>query len=228
MLYTVQAVRDNIRNRGGKRVFYLGKGDQLTSQARDFLHQQRIEILPAAQAKPDRFALCPVGYAEEKPEHWTHLNGDVLVPKTHPRIRFRGAMDTLEAELLLSQLWVEGAPRQALGEVLTLARNVVRWEVLNEPAEEETLCGMTQQELRMRSHRPQDFYGQPHFMPSVEDGREILQINKARCAARTAELVAAEAFTDRDGTLQREDLLRTLNRISSMLYLIMIQMKGKE
>ncbi len=228
MLYTLQAVRDNLRNREGKRIFYLGKGDQLTSEAKDFLSRERIEILPAQQAKPQRYSLYPFGYAEEKPEHWTHLNGDVLVPKTHPRIRFRGAMDTLEAELLLCQLVTEGETRQALGEVLELARKLVRWDVLNEPADDEKLCGLTQQELRAHSHRPQDFYGQPHFMPSVQDGREILQINKARCAARAAELAAAEAFTDQYGSLQREDLLRALNRMSSMLYLIMIRLKSKE
>ena len=101
MLYTKEAVRDNLRNREGKRVFYLGKGDQLTSEARDFLARERIEILPAAQARPDRYRLPGGGYMEEKPEHMTHLNGEYLVPKTHPRIRFRGAVDTLEAEILL-------------------------------------------------------------------------------------------------------------------------------
>ena len=34
MLYNEEAVRANIRNREGKRIFYLGKGDQLTSAAR--------------------------------------------------------------------------------------------------------------------------------------------------------------------------------------------------
>ena len=50
MLYSKDAVRDNIRNRDGKRVFYLSKGDQLTSDARDFLTRERIEILPASDA----------------------------------------------------------------------------------------------------------------------------------------------------------------------------------
>ena len=104
MLYTLQQARDNIRNREGKRVFYLGKGDQLTSEARDFLTRERIEILPGQAAKKDRYRLLGGGYLEEKPEHMTHLNGDVLVVKTHPRILFRGAMDTLEAELILCQL----------------------------------------------------------------------------------------------------------------------------
>lgn len=227
MLYTRQSARDNIRNRDGKRVFYLGKGDQLTSDARDFLNQERISILPAEQAKPEQFRLLSGGFTEHKPEHWTHLNGDVLVLKTHPRIRFRGTMDTLEAELLLSMAEAEGTVREQLAQVLALARNLVRWEVLAEPVPDAPLCGMTQQELRERSHRPQDHYGQPHFMPAAEDGRLLLQINRTRCAARTAELAAAEAFTDRDGKLEREDILRALNRMSSMLYLIMIQLKAK-
>ena len=37
MLYDLTAVKANIRNREGKRVFFLAKGDQLTSEARDHL-----------------------------------------------------------------------------------------------------------------------------------------------------------------------------------------------
>ena len=47
MLLNEEAVRDNIRNRNGKRVFYLGKQDQLTSAARDWLTRERILLLPA-------------------------------------------------------------------------------------------------------------------------------------------------------------------------------------
>lgn len=56
MLYTLEAVRENLRNRQGKRVFYLGKGDSLTSGARDFLLRERIDILPASEAKPENTA----------------------------------------------------------------------------------------------------------------------------------------------------------------------------
>ena len=33
----------------------------------------------------------------------THLDAQVLGPKDHPRIRFRGCVDSLEADLLLAQ-----------------------------------------------------------------------------------------------------------------------------
>ena len=226
MLWDEQAVRANIRNRDGKRVYYLGKGDQLTSTARDFLRRERIEILPGSQARPERYRLLSGGYAEEKPEHMTHLNGEVLVPKTNPRIRFRGKMDTLEAELILCQL-VPGAPEGALGEILDLSRKILRCDVLEEPLRQDTLCGLTQEEQRGRSHMPQDYYGQPHFMPQASDGSVIAGLNRARCFAREAELAAVEAFSDREGNLLREDIPKALNRMSSMLYLLMIQEKAK-
>ena len=227
MLLTEKEVRDNIRNRNGKRVFYLGKGDQLSSTARDFLNRERIEILPAEQAKPERYLLLNGGCIEEKPEHMTHLNGEYLVPKNHPRILFRGKLDTLEAELILCQL-ASGQLAKPVGEILALARQLIRCDVLEEPVVSEKLCGLTQTDIRTRSHFPQDYYGQPHFMPGVEDGAVIARLNRARCAAREAELAAVEAFSDREGNPVRTDMLQALNRMSSMLYLLMIQEKSKK
>lgn len=224
MLYNEESVRANVRNRDGKRVFYLAKGDQLTSSARDYLGRERIEILPAEQAKPDRYQLLAGGYLEEKPEHMTHLNSQYLVPKTHPRIHFRGKLDTLEAELLLCQQLAEHLVTP-VGEILSLSRQLMRCDVLEEPVPEGKLCGLTEEQQRKRSHFPQEYYGQPHFMPSVADGNVILQLNRTRCAAREAELAAAAAFSDREGNPTRVDILRSLNRMSSMLYLLMIQEK---
>lgn len=227
MLYTEQSVRANIRNREGKRVFFLGKGDTLTPGARDFLSRERIEVRSAEEAKIETYRLLSGGYIKEKPEHMTHLHGDVLVCKTHPRIAFRGAIDALEADLILCQLVVEEPVRRQLGEILTLARKLIRCEVLNEPVAEERLCGLTQKEIRQRSHRPQDFYGQPHFMPEHTDGEAVLRLNRCRCTARSAELAAVQAFLDAEGNPTRVDILQALNRISSMLYILMIQLKKK-
>jgi len=227
MLYTLDAVRDNIRNRDGKRVFFLGKQDRLTAAAQDYLDSEKIAILPAEEAKINRYQLLGGGYCDEKPEHMTHLYGDVLVSKIHPRIAFRGAMDTLEAELLLCQLACGEKYKRPLEETLTLARKLLACEVMEEPCREERLWGMTPEEIRSRSHRPQDYYGVPHFMPQVTDGAVILQLNRARCAVRNAERSAVAAFTGSDGRLVRSDLVQMLNRMSSLLYILMIEEKGQ-
>ena len=228
MLYTEQTVLDSIRNRDGKRVFYLGKNDRLTPGARDLLNRQRIEILPAEQAAPAEYRLLNGGILQEKPEELTHLSGNLLVPKTHPRITFRGAIDSLEAELLLCQKAANEPLRGQLGEILELSRHLIRWDVMEEPVKWDKLCGLTDGELRAHSHRPQDFYGQPHFMPQATDSDTVLRLNRCRCAARSAELAAVRAFTDENGTATRRDILQALNRLSSMLYILMIREKAKE
>ena len=219
-------VRANIRNRDVKRVFFLGRGDTLTPGARDFLSRERIEILPGEQAKIHQYRLLNGAILTEKPEHMTHLYGDVLVEKTHPRIAFRGAMDFLEAELVLCQLRCENW-RKELGEILVLSRMLIRCEVMEEPVTEGKLCGLTEEEQRKHSHRPQDFYGQTHFMPAYTDGEKVLMLNKCRCAARSAELAAARVFIREDGSADRQDILKALNRMSSMLYILMIREKSQ-
>ena len=221
MLYGVEDARSNIRNRDGKRVFYLGKGDQLTSDARDFLNRERIEILPADKAKPERYRLLSGGFMEEKPEKMTHLFGNVLVEKTHPRIVLRGALDILEAELLVCMLEVPQWESQ-LGEILQLAREIIRREVLGEVLPDAPLCGLSMEDLRSHSHRPQDYYGQAHFMPAVSDGANVLKLNRVRAIARRAELAAVAAVPD------REDILRAMNRMSSALYILMIREKASK
>lgn len=221
MLYTEEAVRANIRNRQGRRVFFLERGDTLTSGARDWLKKEKIEILPGEQAKIQVFHLENGGYMTEKPEGMTHLHGDVLVEKTHPRIRFRGKLDTLESALLLAGQ-EQGAPVKDLQEILNLTREILKCEVLDSPLEEKSLLGLSREELRRHSHFPQKFCGQPHFMPAFGDGPRIARLNAARCAAREAEIAAVAAFPEN----RRPDLLQAMNRLSSAIYLLMIREKA--
>ena len=209
MLWNETSVRENIRNREGKRVFYLKQGDQLTFSARDWLSREQIEILSPETIQK-----------REKPEHMTHLNSETLVEKTHPRIVFRGKLDTLEAELILCQL-AAGGRKTELEALLELTRRIIRSDVLDQPLAEGSLWGLSEGEIRKRSHFPQEYYGQPHFAPSAADGPAVARLNRARCAAREAELAAVAAFYP-----ERADLLRAMNRISSAIYLLMIQEKA--
>lgn len=226
MLHTLETVRAAVRNRDGKRVYFLPKGDLLTSEARDYLSGGHIEIREGS-GEIAAYTRLDGGILEEKPENMTHLRGNVLVPKTHPRIVLRGKLDALEAELLLAQKHSPPPYDRELGELLDYTRHLIRYEVMEEPVPEGQLLGMTSREQRERSHHPEKYYGQPHFMPAATDSEALLQVNRARCAARQAELAGVAAFTDRDGQVMRSDLMKGMNRLSSLLWIIMIRMKAE-
>ena len=77
-LFTEAAVRANLRNREGRRVFYLGDGDRLTPGARDFLRDNHIELLPAEKARPQVYKTLQGAELREKPEHMTHLDAQIF------------------------------------------------------------------------------------------------------------------------------------------------------
>ena len=231
-LYTEDAVRSNIRVKDGKRVFYLAAGDRMTPAARQWLRQEHVEVLPAAQARVTEFRTLFGATLQEKPEHMTHLSGNLLVMKDHPRIRFRGMIDTLEAELLLCMHHAlqEQLPQlhSTLQDTLQFVRQLIPADVLDEPVKPWKLGGMTPEELRERSHFPQKYYDQPHFMPDGRDSLILLQLNRVRTVVRQTELAAFDAFRTRDGAVTREDILMALNRLSSLIWILMIQLKAKE
>lgn len=229
-LYTEEAARACIRNRDGRRVFYLGPEDKLTDAARDFLREQRIPILPASEAKPKSFRTLFGAELQTKPEHMTHLNSNILVFKNHPRIRFRGTIDALEAELLLAQRQAMDEGYAALvpqmGEILDFVRDLIRREVMEEPLPALTLCGLDEKALREQSHNPGKYYSQPHFMPDHTLPLTLLQLNKVRTMARAAELSCYDAFRDTEGMPTREDMILALNRLSSLIWILMIRLKA--
>ena len=232
-LFTETAVKANLRNREGKRVFYLSKNDRLTPGARDFLRSNHIAILPAEEARPAVYRTLQGAEFREKPEHMTHLNAETLVPKDHPRIFFRGQADTLEAELLLAQKQAraEGFSDVAkdLADALEFVRLALRHDVLEQSMKEFSLGGLDAKALRERSHYPQKYYDQPHFMPDSSHSLTLLLTNRARTMARATELACYAAFRDKEGHCTREDLLQGFNRLSSFLWILEIRLAaGKE
>lgn len=231
-VYTEETVKANIRVRDGKRVFYLGERDHLTPTAKEWLRRDGVEVLPASLARPKAYATPAGGTMAEKPEHMTHLRENILVPKDHPRIAFRGMIDVLEAELLLCGRTAldEGRPQTALEmeEILSFVRHLIRCDVLEEPVPEFLLCGLTPAQLREQSHFPQKYYDQPHFMPKPSDSRTLLAVNRVRTVIRRTELAAYAAFKDMDGGVTRPDLIQALNRLSSLAWILMIRLKKED
>lgn len=163
---------------------------------------------------------------QEKPEDWTHLNGEVLVPKDHPRIRFRGQMDLLEAKVVRAQaeLVEHHAPAALVDDletVVELCRQIIRSEVLDEPLPEQSIIGLSPQELRRQSHDPQGVFGVEYMkLPHHALGFVYAVLNELRAQARVAETAAVTAFSGRPTPAQR-DILRTMNRLSSAFHILM-------
>ena len=232
-LLTLEDVR-RMSDNGRRGPVVVRAGQALTPGARAWLASHKVEVVypqgTAAGPGGGRYRTLSGETLTEKPEHMTHLKGNILVFKDHPRIAFRGMIDRLEAEIALCQQVCvrEGvsALAEELEEVLDFVRRFIRFDVLEEPVGEVRLCGMTPAELRERSHYPEKYFGQGHFLIRYTDSPAILAVNKVRTVARQTELAAYRAFRDENGGVTREDILLGLNRLSSLLWIMMIKLKA--
>lgn len=169
------------------------------------------------------------GY-QEKPEYMTQLKGNILVPKTHPRIVLRGKFDTLVAKVLEVQITAkeEGYPQvvKDLDEIARFISTILMSEVSDFPMKFTTLNGMNADELRKISHHPMEKTGTDHMMPHYGMGKMFAVVNTLRAMSRETELQGVATFVGPDGTAEREDLLTALNRLSSAIYIIMCKVLG--
>ncbi len=227
--------------------YVVPRGQKLTPAAREYLQTRKIKIVPEErQGKASPAGRggkraggargCADGSGEvrhqtgafyaEKPEHMTHLAGNLLVQKSHPRILFRGRLDALQASVVLAQTEISGRGGsekllEDLNDLLHALREVMRCDVLDEPFTMETLIGLTHAGLREQSHDPQRFFGvKAMTLPEYTMGRDFALLNSLRAAVRETEVAAALAF--REGAkCTREDLIEELNRMSSALHIMM-------
>lgn len=154
----------------------------------------------------------------EKPEHMTQLYGNRLVEKTHPRIVFRGLLDTLIAEALIVQLTArergEEPAAADVEQVIGRLWQIMAAEVREAPLAEIQLLGMDEEALRRASQNVRETFGMDHPTPDCSMGRLCVELNRLRARVREAEIAAIRALPE------RTDLLRAMNRLSSAVYVI--------
>ena len=221
--------------------YYVQEGTILTPSARDFLREQGITLCFSSSGNQTGvMPMTPVPIRNgkavyqdavtgremtDKPEEMTHLRGNLLVPKTHPQIEFRGRLDALTAQIMGVQL-VAGesqAPQVVadLDELLCYGRKMLAAEVKDEPLQEIFLMGMDSRQIRYNSHHVKEVYGIDHPVPNYQMGRLCVALNRLRTQVREVELAAARAFSRADGTFSRLDIIEGLNRMSSCVYIIL-------
>lgn len=223
--------------KGGRTEIHVDPDAYVTQQARDYIREKRLtlivdgaplenhDIRPAAEMAAGRFQTEDGRVLNEKPEHMTHLHGNILVSKNHPRIVLRGKLDTLQAELVLLQTAPNGDAElnAALGELLAFCRSMMACEVTDRLLPEMRLLGLDEAGLRAHSQHPKEHLGVGHLLPDRSLGQVCAQLNLLRAKAREVELAAVDAFVRPDGSAQRADLLRGFNRLSSALYILMLR-----
>ena len=236
--------------------YVVPEGKILTPAAREYLQSRKIKIVKAGQQATPRIVATEVppmpevtmaapapapapapakpkfvdyetgAFYMEKPEHMTHLVGNVLVVKDHPRILFRGKLDSLQSAVVLAQVDIhERGGSQALiddlGDILKILREMMRCDVLDEPFQMDTIIGLTHAELREQSHDPQRFFGvKAMVLPDYTMGRDFALLNQLRTAVRETEVAAAEAFHT-GAKYTRGDIIEELNRMSSAVHILM-------
>lgn len=165
---------------------------------------------------------------EKKPEGLTHLDAETLVPKTHPRILLRGKLDTAIAAAVLTQAEFDAAGKLPaklkawLGDLRSWLGTILRAEVTGEPVPELSMGEMNLEAIHAISHNPKKYVGHEHLVPDAAHGPDVARLNCLRALVREVELAAMQAFARPDLSVEREDIVMALNRLSSAVYVLML------
>lgn len=241
---TEAILRNELRN-SEPEYYCIPEGKILSPAAREYLQQRKIKItkeLPkpenseaegaATKAPPPaeqkaRYVDFETGaFYFEKPEQMTQLHGNFLVNKDHPRILFRGKLDSLQSLIVLNQAIISEKTKSRrliddLSGILAILREMMRCDVLDEEFKNDTILGLTHAQLRERSHDPMKFYSiKQMLLPDYSMGIEYALLNQIRTAVRETEVAAVGAF--RTGAkFIRPDIIQELNRLSSAMHIMM-------
>lgn len=226
-------------------VYYIPEGKILSPAAREYLNQMQIDIdyernrektvVKQAEKKesraPEQSAGKYVDYEtgagySVKPEHMTQLFGNQLVDKDHPRIKYRGKLDRLQADTVYAQTVIASLEKNEavlkdLDDILDTFRQLMRCEVLEEPFTKETVLGLDHDTLREQSHFPMKYFNIKQMtLPDYSMGMTYSLLNMLRTEVRELEVIAVEAFKEKR-RLERNDIIEELNRLSSALHIMM-------
>lgn len=221
-------------------IYQIELNSKMTPAATEFLNERKIRVIdqtgkPIIGSQHRRMMgdtykssnnLCSV-----KPEECTHLQGNKIVLKTHERIKFRGKLDSLEAYLIsiIIEFKKEGQLElsEELFQLLKYFEKMMRSEVLDIPLEFIEFNGWSENEIKNRSHHPEKFYGIKHFTPDPSQGAILAGLNQLRTKVRELEISAVSTFLNCDtDNAPRRDIILSLNRLSSLVYVLMCQYLG--
>lgn len=233
MLITENDVRKTYDENDGLKEYFVPQDALITPAAREFLLDRKVKVIHekkgskgTAEATRGFYDLNGRKYAR-KPEHLTHLKGNILVPKDHPRIVLRGRLDSLQSKIIETQILAEKHGKEKLSEelqkMLLFVRGLVRAEVMDEKVKDQEIAGMSFDEIHDRSHDPMKYYGYPHLMIDRDMGEIAVALNTLRSETREVEIAAFKAFSLNNGNVSRSDIITSLNRLNSCFYIMIFE-----
>lgn len=165
----------------------------------------------------------------EKTEAQTHLNGTEMVTKEHPRIWFRGKVDSAIAAAILVQTQLQPVLAPELQGLLADLRSWLGWamrcEVLDEAVPVLSMGPFSREAVRRLACHPEELGLEP-LCPDAAEGSIFTLLNWLRAIIRETEVAAAFAFRKQDGTLERPDILELLDGLSNAVYAFMLLVKA--
>ncbi|BBA52869.1 ethanolamine utilization protein [uncultured Fusobacterium sp.] len=245
MVLTEDKLKNLYRKEEFKK-YVVENGTIMTPSARQFLADKGIEIVKeeaveektAVQEKviervvekaitPKYIGVAGESYFE-KPEHMTQISGNILVKKNDVRIIFRGKLDSLQAKWLILQKEFENYGNEKLQKdmesVAVFIKKIVSAEVLDTEMEEIKVLEETLDKIKEISHNPKKFFGIGHlFDISIKNSILVLKLNEMRSSSREIEIAGVTAFSNEKGIIIKKEILKALNRLSSVIYVMMLK-----
>lgn len=225
-LITEEELKDEFR-KSKPQTYYIPEGRVLSPAAKDYLRSQLVQIDIGKNKKKKPYTDYETGASYQiKPEFMTHMYGNRLVTKDSPMIRYRGKLDRLQAEIILTQGILSEKGENAglirdLEEILQAARELMRCELLSEDINLEQIIGLNREELREHSHHAKKYYGVDTMeLPDHKKGMSYALLNLLRTSVRETEVMAVSAFSQ-GHKRERTDIIEVLNRLSSALHIMM-------
>ena len=232
---------------------HITEKDILTPSAREFLNVKKIDFrIKKSQEKfvnnektaENKVKDSPANASEEKvikkrqyrdyitgavydkkPEFMTQLFGDNLVVKNHKRIVLRGKFDILQAEII--KYWKKYEKNKKLesdfAQTYRFVRDLFISEMTDMEFQERDVLGYDIDTLKDITHNTVKYFKTGHlFEINVSFDEMVIDINCLRALSRECEVAAVDAFY-KEGKVERLDMLKALNRLSSILYLMMLK-----
>lgn len=98
----------------------------------------------------------------------------------------------------------------------------MRADALGELLACQAIVRLSDENLHRLSHQPLRHLDHDHLVPEASHGRDAALLNLLRTKMRETETVAAQVLIIRSFEVLRPDILQTLNRLSSTVYVMMI------